>query len=186
MLFSSSAQAGQAKVGPCVNPIREPQDLIDEAERLWKAEDNKDNQITSSWGGCVVLCVNKDRATKDHAQVIEVWERRVSQESGVYSRFPKSPDDDKNLVSKSGKLDIWPKRVDGTELDFNFLLATANYPFKVGEPCSYPDARKIAQAWLDAPKQLPYFNTNCAHGIRTFQDAAIVQVLSTECNPLSC
>jgi hypothetical protein len=186
MLFSSSAGPGQAKVVPCALNINKPEDIVAEGERLWKVEDDKDRRISSVWrqgqdGGCVVLCVNPDRRSDDHDFVIDTWKQRVSKEPTVYSNFPKSPDDDSNLVSKDGMLSYWP---DGVEVDF--LLATANYPFQLDKPTSYPSARTIAQAWLDNPSELRYFTNNRFYGFHTFQDAAIAEGLSVQSDPLSC
>lgn len=186
MLFSSSAAPGQAKVVPCANDILKPQNLIDEAERLWRAEDGKSGQISSSWqrgndGGCVVLCVNSDRRSNDHDRVVDAWKKRVAEEQAVYSRFPKSPDDDRNLVSEDGILSFWPEG----ELEFDFLLATANYPFRLDQAAPYPNPLTIAEAWLKNLDQLYYFNGNCLNGIRTFQDAQIELLLSAKLDPLS-
>lgn len=180
MVFSSSAQNGQAKVVPTAHQLQKPKDLVDEAERLWKAEDNKINQVTSAWGGCVVLCVNNERNSQERAAFLEAWYQRVNHEPAVYRQFPQSPDDDKLLVNSEGLLDFWPTCLDGSKLDFDLLLATANYPFRAGNPCGYPDPRTIAQAWIGNLDELRYFRNNISNGFRTFQDAEIMQALPTE------
>ncbi len=178
MLFSSSAPNGQALVIPYSHRVRQPQDLINEAERLWKAEDNQINKITSPWGGCVALCVNEKRYSNEHAALLEIWEGRVKREADIYELFPQSPDEDRRLVNNNGVLDIWPTRLDGQALDFDFLLATANYPFNPVAPRPYPNAQAIAEAWLANPGELRYFTNNYTNNFRTFQDDAIMLALS--------
>jgi hypothetical protein len=185
MLFSSSAGPGQAKVVPCANSIREPKDLVEESERLWSAEAEVNGQISSIWqsgrdGGGVVLCINEERSSNNHDLVIDAWKQRVLKEPTVYSNFPKSPDDKSSLVSKEGILSFWPNSV---KLDF--LLATANYPFKLDKPAPFPDPGAIANAWLKNLDKLEYFNGNCGNDIRTFQDEQIALVLSSKLDPLS-
>jgi hypothetical protein len=172
MVFSSSAGDGQAKILPCLQD--DPGQLVAEAEALWAAESGARDSISSDWGGCVVLCVNPDRQIPD--SVLNAWTQRVRRESEVYAEFPKSQDDDVNLVTADGRLLIWPERVDCNKLDFDVLLATANYP----RPLSYPHPDAIANAWNKAkkePRAVRYFRQNRANGIFTFQDQAIIQLL---------
>jgi hypothetical protein len=180
MVFSASALPGYAKVVPCRTNVTSDQDLFEEATNLWAAEAklNSNNQISASWG-CVVVCVNPHRAIPP--EILASWKTRVSEDPNVHDHYAKftHPANEVNLVSDSGLLQIaWPKRTDDTELDFDLLLATANYPFEPGAPCPYPTPREIAGAWLKYPEEVTYFNRNCADGFRTFEDDAIVQILS--------
>ena len=176
MVFSSAAPLGQAKILPCKN--NDSDLLIEEANELWTAEDNVAGCISSSWGGCTVLCVNPEREIP--VSVLKNWTDQVAEEPTTYAKFPKSPDDDRQLVTTDGFLNIWPTRSDGADLDFDLLLATANYPFSIGSPVPYPEPDAIAKAWKARTDQLYYFNGNCANGIRTFQDDLIALCLSPE------
>src|SRR5260370_7892191 len=62
MVFSRLCDAGRAKVLRCTRSISTPEDLIVEAEALWKAEQPGacPGRIAAEWG-CVALLCNPDR-----------------------------------------------------------------------------------------------------------------------------
>ena len=78
------------------------------------------------------------------------------------------------VVDKSGVLNIcWPRTVDGSPLEFNALLATANSP--LGSSRGYPSPRQIADAWntRDGRAAVGYFWNNRDNGITTHHDRDI-------------
>ena len=172
MVFSSSLSEdhfGQAIVVPFKS-----KDIISEAESLWTAErppNKKPNGCISANWGCVALVENPDRPIPDKLR--EAWTKRVSCEP-CYGQSMNSAFKELPAVDQSGFLNLqWPKSSDGSELDFNALLATATNPTIVAR--GYPSAQQIASAWSthEGKEYVDYFLKNKANGIKTFQDVEI-------------
>ena len=172
MVFSASLseeQFGQAIIVPFKS-----KNLIEEAECLWTAEmrpDSKPNgRISADWG-CVALVENPDRPIPDELR--EAWKKRVSCEP-CYGQSMNSASAELPTVDRSGLLNIqWPKSSDGSDLNFNALLATATNPTIIDG--TYPSVQQIASAWNthEGKKHVEYFWKNRAHEVKTFQDVKI-------------
>lgn len=165
-------QMGQARVVQCQRPVATSADLIAEAEWLWAAEENKvpclsnspQHRISAGWG-CVVLLCNPQ--VQISAELTDGWAQRVASEGAATN---------KHLVSPSGLLQIsWPDLVGGGPVPLDVLLATSTNPKPRDQ---YPDAVQVAKAWI-AAKDASYFWENRMHGIHTFQDQAIEQLLNS-------
>jgi hypothetical protein len=177
MVFSRLAPAGHAKVVQCSHAIAAADDLITEALHLWEAEELSRNtgRIAQNWG-CVALLCNPDRRISD--DLLNAWAERVECEQD-YGNVSQAVDEGR-LIGNDGILQIeWPRRVtDGTAVDLDLLLATANDPTLTGIPLSYPNVETIVNKWnTAAPKHAEYFWKNTDHGITTFQDDEIRAVL---------
>ncbi len=176
MVFSRLCPAGTAKLVPCSHAISTPQDLITEAEYLWKAEqpDAELHRIASPWG-CVAALCNPERNLPE--EILNGWAERVADEPG-YGNVPQTEAEGR-LIGKEGLLQIvWPGLVEGgAAVQLDILLVTANAPNLSGTPLCYPSVETIARAWNSAGDHAEYFwrNTDC--GIRTFQDDEIRELL---------
>ncbi len=173
MVFSRLCAGGHAKVLRCTRGVSTPADLIAEAEALWKAEQPgaDTGRIAVNWG-CVALLCNP--AQKSPEDILQGWADRVGREPG-YGHMSQTQEEGA-LVSEKGLLQIdWPHLVeDGTPLQLDLLLATANDPEITAASPSYPSAQTIADAWnAAASKHAEYFWKNIDNGIRTFQDDEI-------------
>ena len=173
MVFSRLCPMGHAKLVPCSHAISTVQDLIAEAECLWKAEqpDAEPNRIASTWG-CVALLHNPLRNISE--EVLKGWTERVSREPD-YGRVSQTKDEGILVSREDGLLRIeWPGLAEGgAPAEFDLVLATANDPrIKVSSP-TYPTAQAIADAWNKAGRHVEYFWKNTDSGIRTFQDDEI-------------
>jgi len=173
MVFSRLCESGHAKVVRCAHTISSAEDLIAEAEHLWKAEQPSAaaDRIAAHWG-CVGLLCNPERRIPD--DLLKRWAHRVRGEPD-YGNVPQT-DDEGCLVGTDGVLRIpWPHLVEGgTAVQLDLLLATANDPTLTGVPPSYPSVEIIAQAWnAEGNEHTEYFWRNIDGGIRTFQDDEI-------------
>jgi hypothetical protein len=178
MVFSRLCPPGTAMLVPCSHTISTPQDLITEAEHLWKAEqpDAELHRIASPLGwGCVAALCNPQR--KLPQEILNGWAKRVADAPG-YGKVPQTEAEGR-LISKEGLLQIaWPRLVEGgAEVQLDILLVTANAPDLSGTPLCYPSVETIARAWNLAGGHAEYFWTNTDRGIRTFQDDEIRELL---------
>lgn len=172
MVFSRSCEPGHARVVRCKRSISTVDDLIAEAQALWKAEQPSatPGRIAADWG-CVALLRNPGRPIP--VDLLEEWARRVADEPN-YGRVRQAQEEG-CLVTKDGLLQIdWPGLVEGGEaLQLDILLVTANDPTLTGTPPAYPSAETIADAWNHAGDHVDYFWKNRDSGIQTFQDDEI-------------
>jgi len=173
MVFSRLCETGQAKVVRCSHTASSAEDLIAEAEHLWKAEQPgaAAGRISAEWG-CVALLYNPGRNIPQG--LVTGWANRIAHEPG-YGSVPQTQDEG-CLVSNDGLLRIpWPHLVEGgAAVQLDFLLATANHPTLAGVPPSYASVETIANAWKAAANNhVEYFWRNVESGICTSQDDAI-------------
>jgi hypothetical protein len=172
MVFSRLCETGQAMVVRCVQTVSSAEDLVSEAEHLWKAEQASAGagRIAADWG-CVALLRNPVRKISE--EILKGWAKRVAREPD-YGNVPQT-EAEGLLVSIDGLLRIpWPRLVEGgTPVQLDLLLATANDPTLTGTPQSYPSVETIANAWNRAGNHVEYFWRNIDSGILTFQDDAI-------------
>jgi hypothetical protein len=178
MVFSRLSPPGAAKLVPCSHTISTPQDLITEAEHLWKAEkpDAKAHRIASPLGwGCVAALCNPER--KLPQEILNGWAKHVADKPG-YGKVPQTEAEGR-LISKEGLLQIvWPRLVEGgAAVQLDILLVTATAPDLSGTPLCYPSVETIARAWNSAGSHAEYFWRNADSGIRTFQDDEIRELL---------
>ncbi|HET6842342.1 MAG TPA: hypothetical protein VFK06_11765 [Candidatus Angelobacter sp.] len=179
MVFSRLCEPGQAKLVTCSHTVSSLEDLLAQAEHLWKAEQLNADQgrIAVGWG-CVALLFNPERKIPE--DLLKGWADRVGREAD-YGHVSQT-EDEGILVSEDGLLQIaWPRLVkDGTPVQLDLLLATANDPGITATSPRYPEPETIANAWnAAASKHTEYFWKNLDNGIRTFQDEEIRTLLLT-------
>jgi hypothetical protein len=178
MVFSRGCPLGEAKVVTCRSQITSADDLMVEAEQLWKAErlsDRANHQVSAPWG-CVALLVRPSAQVPPN--LLRSWAKRTSSESN-YGSVPQT-EGEGTLVGDDGILRIaWPEPAGGesqTPLKLDLLLATVTHPTL--DDNKYPSAQAIASAWGEAdPDEVLYFRSNRRHSIRTFQDEEILAEL---------
>jgi hypothetical protein len=178
MVFSRLCPQGRAKLVPCSHAISTAQELIAEAECLWKAEepDAEPHRIASTWGCVAMLCNPERRIPKEF---LHGWAERVSCEPD-YGRVSQTREEGILVGRNEGLLHIdWPRLAEGdAEADFDVLLVTANDPrIRTSSP-TYPTPYMIAEAWNRAAKHVNYFWKNTDNGIRTFEDDQIRALLN--------
>ena len=182
MVFSTwlyREQLGQAIIVRCKQDIAKGEDLVKEAECLWTAEttdgDNPHNLISATWG-CVALLKNPDRSLSD--DLLDCWTNHVSKENESDNRKKIiSAYCNEDVLSQNGFLKIpWPKTVDGSDLNFDVLLATVTCPKP--DKGRYPSAQAVADAANKSDKGREYFCENRKHRIETFQDTEIKRFLA--------
>jgi len=183
MVFSRLCEAGQARVVRCSHIISSADELIEEAEHLWKAEqpNAEAGRIAADWG-CVGLLCNPERKIPE--DLLKGWANRVANEPG-YGNVPQIQKEG-CLVSNDGLLHIpWPRMVEGgATVRLDLLLATANHPTLTGTPPSYPSVETVCCAWNAAGgNHVEYFWRNVENGILTFQDDAIRKQLRPRAHP---
>jgi hypothetical protein len=174
MVFSRLCAAGQAKLIRCSHSISTSQDLIAEAEHLWKAEQPRAeaHQIATDWGCVALLCNPKRQIPPD---LLTGWAERVKEPD--YGNVTQTQAEGV-LVSDDGLLRIdWPQLVAGGEADVDLILVTANDPEITLSSPTYPSAQVIADAWNRARHHVEYFWKNIDNGIRTFEDDQIRALL---------
>jgi hypothetical protein len=172
MVFSRLCPVGQAKLIPCSRTILSIEDLVAEAECLWKAEqpDAEPHRIAAKWG-CVALLCNPARDIP--GELLKGWKERVGREPH-YGQVSQTREEG-TLVGRDGLLAIeWPRLVDGNApADLDLLLVTANDPKISASSPAYPTAEAVAAAWNNAGDNVEYFWNNRESGISTFQDDQI-------------
>ena len=191
MVFSNGHQLGQAKAVPCARSVSCLEELIDEAECLWAAEQpsnqnpDKKKRLSEKWG-CIALLAHpsfqKTPGQELLRQLLDGWAKRVSLEGNYDDKNYNEPDG-RCLVDNRGILQIpWPDRTDGSgPLPFDIVLATATTPTPDSETQDYHSASAVAQAWKsDKNGHDKYFWRNRQHGIHTFQDEEIAKQLRAE------
>jgi hypothetical protein len=169
---------GTGKVIPLKYPVETPEQLVQEAELLWAAEQKKspsNNLLSANWG-CVALMVNSDSQVS--LDLLDGWRERVTQES-QYGKLCHTKQEGL-VVTVDGFLNVpWPRLLqEDIPLPMDILLATATNPTLTGDPPTYPRIREIARAWrLDSEGNDRYFWRNREGGIHTYQDDAILKFL---------
>lgn len=187
MVYAPATPLGRAKVVPCKQHVASLKDIVKEAAALWAAEQNEEVQpppteLHSAQWGCVGLLPNPQRDIPGH--LLEGWAQRVSRERSIRNGA-KNYDTVKYAVLSQAAIDElgllqipWPDRSDdGGVLDgFDFLLATATKPVPDPATGDYVSPTALAGAWNKAGNA-SYFHSNRKHGIETFQDREIVELL---------
>jgi len=189
VFFAGPSQLGSARVIPCQKPIASCSDLTEEAKYLWAAEQAQtkpEDNVSAEWGGVALLVKEQSDSARQSrvSDLREFWTRFIRESSHNalnYDELARSC----ACVSCDGLLEIpWPVSVDGSSLEFDLLLATANRPTLSGNAPTYPDAATVAAAWLRAANDQgsienyqDYFWENRANGITTFHDEEIEAAL---------
>lgn len=178
MVFSNAllpSRLGQALVLPCQRTVSTGDQLVNEAQALWAAEQDelsKPGPISASWGAVGLLLNPEQRANDIKAS----WSRRVKAESKYYSEFDHAPQEPP-AVGSDGILSIpWPIMESGAPLKVDALLATATVPTLING--SYASPQEIAKAWKTAPREQGYFDKNRCEGITTADDPSIIKYLA--------
>lgn len=171
MVFSSDCYqqgVGKALLVPLKSKIKNLDELVIEAKKLWEAEGGIEDRVSGTWGA-VGLLVNPESALP--AEIIDGWKdfyKHQDRKPGFKSIGNESPS-----LSADGMLGLqWIVDVESNKsVDFDFILATATLPEK-----EYPTPKAIAQACLDK-NYTEYFDKNRENGIITFQDEEILKLL---------
>ncbi len=181
MVFSGVLGEGQLGCGivvPCKRSVGTPEELVREAKHLWAAEEESSptERISARWG-CVGLVRNPDRPVPE--VLMKDWRALIAKEGNWgYGQLAHAANEKPAVDRHSGFLNItWPRTQDGSTLTLDLLLATATNPtIKNGR---YASAQDVADGWITpkGKKHVNYFRKNRAHGITTFEDAEIKQVL---------
>ena len=187
MVFSPeyNQRQGTGTAIRCEANVTSIEDLIEEAEELWKAESNgQDGRLSDSWG-CVTLIVSDrflehaDRSQRQ--QLLNDWAARVSSpRESSYGNLGFSERDREaaqGQVIADGRLRIpWPSLSSGEPLSLDLLLATATNPGVGANGALYPTAQQVADAW-NRNGHVYYFRCNRLAGIHTADDEAIEKFL---------
>lgn len=178
MVFSNEllpSRLGWALVMPCRCTVSTADQLVNEAEILWAAEQSnlaKPGPISADWGA-VGLMINPKQTADDDIKA--GWLRRVESERQHYEGFSHA-ENEEPAVDPSGILSIpWPMPESGAPLNVDILLATATQPCVDGG--FYATPQVIAEAWNRAPKEQRYFDENRRAGITTADDYCIMKYL---------
>lgn len=182
MVFSNELlpqRTGWALVMPCRCTVSTADQLVNEAQALWAAEQSHRSPpgpLAATWGAVGLLPNPRCQAALD--DIRDGWTRRVAQEPQHYAHF-KHAANEQPAVSPDGILSIqWPSTESGAPLNVDLLLATAIVPcFNNG---SYATPQAIAEAWNRAPKEQRYFDENRRVGITTADDYRIMKYLGQE------
>ena len=156
MTFELATPQGQAVLVPCAAPTDRVEDLLKEAEDLWKAEQPNAaaGALGADWG-----CVGVQFRDSSHSW-LKAW-------CGVFRErrtHAVSPVDDRGVLGIP-----WPLKTSGAATDVDFVLATATL-----KECSRPTAEAIANAWIQqSAGHERYFFENVRLGIRTHADVSI-------------
>ncbi|MDE2773579.1 MAG: hypothetical protein OXI46_07715 [Gemmatimonadota bacterium] len=182
-----SPQLGAYEYGTAIAVPYWTRNLIEEAEKLWAAEDNRgrrpEGRISTDLG-CVALLENPDHRLPDRMR--EEWKERIVREEGYHGSVRMNGEERDVVDPRSGLLAIdWPRTVTGSRLEWSALLATVTRPRgPEGSPRRYPLPEEIADAWGNAEDSEPdsgrtadYFWKNREHGITTHQDPEIEALL---------
>ena len=180
MIFSNhpSTVLGQAFIIPLKEEIKNYSVLeknafaMAKAEGIWKNNDLVPS-INKPWGTVGLLLNPKnDRKDNINADLIRnSWQQ-------IYQTYHNSFNpstynigaDDVPLIDQDGFLQIpWTEQMN----DFDFLLATPTVP----NPHKILSASEIAEK-MNVTGYWSYFTKNASHGITTFQDEEILQLLS--------
>jgi hypothetical protein len=181
MSCSESQKLGTGLVIPARARCDHPAQLLEEAEHLWAAERNSEElgKISASWGR---VCLLHELTETPPAEILEAWSRRLQAPGESYRPVPNATEEEHLLDSGSGLARFeWPLDDETGEklVDFDFLLMTATEPTL--DNGRYPTPVQIAYAWrADKKGHVSYFHNNRLHGITTFQDEDILQVLQGE------
>lgn len=182
MVFSCGLEnehLGCAVIVPCIRKVTSIENLIEEAEHLWVAEQVEPHRgagkISGTWG-CVGLLANPD--SKIPLALSQGWgERENHEQNRNYGQLDHAPDESP-AVNDEGILQIaWPPLLDsGGGVPCDLLLATATKPTLIDG--RYATAEEVAHAWIEAGEDsVEYFRSNREHGIITFQDEEIARYL---------
>lgn len=166
---------GWALAVPCRCRANTVNQLVEEAEALWAAEQSETTEpgpLAARWG-CVGLLCNPNSVGLDAVQ--QAWSHRVKEEHRIYQRFPHVTNE-LPAVDAAGRLTMpWPTMESGEALDADLVLATATVPTLV-EETRYATSAEVAEPWNDAQRR-NYFDKNREFGISTAFDAEIRQAL---------
>lgn len=162
MVLDPAVPAGRAFLVPSIREVETIEDLVDEAEALWRAERNATtgSGICAEWG-CVGALFRGDL---DDARVMNGWSQHFRSACA-----PTAP------VHQDGILGIaWPvSMTDGAPVVADVILAAATQA-----EASRPSPSQIADAWIEQNNgKERYFFQNVQSGIRTADDQAIAQRL---------
>jgi hypothetical protein len=173
MVLSMKAPNGRAKLVPCTKLITNSNDLLEEAVRLWQAESQtaSNSALSASWG-CVGLKMRDDVVCPD--DIPTKW-AQVAKDNQAHFNI-RHAHDELPLLDNSGVLQVaWPTKADGKPLtEIDALLVSVNQPTLTAKN-EYADPYDIARAWLKCPEHDNYFYKNSEHGIKTFEDDAILE-----------
>lgn len=171
--------SGVGMVIPCRAKVESPDDLLEEAAALWRAEsnssDSNDLTVSDDWGSIAVLL---NPAVDSHGPLVAPWRETVSR-SPHYGKLQSARGEPAVVDPRTGlALLPWPQRSGSAEpIDFDLLLLAATDPHIVEG--RYVNATTVAEAWQGEPRHADYFWNNQQHGIETADDRSIRLVLES-------
>lgn len=181
MVFSNEllpARTGWALAMPGRCSVSTPDQLVNEAQALWAAEQSSrlpPGPLSAAWGAVGLLPNPRQTALNE---IKTGWTRRVAEESQHYAQF-RHTNGEQAAVSQDGILTIpWPTDESDVPLEVDLLLATATVPCLHDGSYATPEA--IAEEWKRAPKEQRYFDENRRAGITTADDYRIMKYLCQE------
>ncbi|MEQ5790657.1 hypothetical protein J4E06_06320 [Muricauda sp. NFXS6] len=154
---------------------RQPQDLIDEAMALIKAEcmATQLNFSVFNWKwGTVGICLNPKILEKNEGgfqSFLNLWRNKYGTKKPLKpSEFKVGAEEE--IINDGGVINLrWPEELD----KFDYYITTLTKP----ELSIYPSSKEVAQVMTDSHDET-YFRNNRKHGIITFQDEAIEEILN--------
>ncbi len=149
-------------------------ELKKEAEKMGEAE-GFNNGFSSIWGS-VALLLNPNKIIDD--SIKEEWKQFMSNKIPKYFLSEKKLKSEKFPIDFNGFLKIkWPKEVIQKNRigKYDFFIATVTTPSLINN--RYPTVYKIANA-MEKVDDYSYFEKNREHGITTFQDERISNIIS--------
>lgn len=171
MVLSTSCKSAD-KIGtgamlPFVKLIGNTNYLCKVAKAIIDAENKKEVDFLGfNWGwGCLSLLPNRNKLKYDNVmQLIQFWATKYG---GGFNPNEYIIEGEQQLITKQGKL-LLDWKDEYADLDFIVITATKpNIPI--------PSSKELAQS---AENDKSYFEENKNHGINTFQDEAMLQILN--------
>jgi hypothetical protein len=170
MTFSCSAGAGVAYVVPCRKPVRNAEDLFEEAGALALAEGFDNAHEWPSWGAVGLLVRDSDAAS----DISILWSKHFNERADAARAVQRTcASEEAPQIDNHGFLRVgWPQELEhGEPVAFDLLLATANEPsIARGQ---YAGPAEIAESLVETAHKADYFCANVLSGIRTFEDLQI-------------
>lgn len=171
MIFDNTLrkdQFGNAKVLPLKRTIHNFDALKTEVEELSEAEGKDRNFLkgTPAWCFCTII-FNPKVEDSIRKSILTDWKKELEKNEEYLSC---DKDFKEYCVKPSGELDIpWPAEAN----EFDFLLAAATKP-QLRQGVDELTHEEIAQY----VGSRPYFGPNVAHGITTYQDDFISEIVN--------
>lgn len=177
MVFSNTCKKnnslGIGYIFPINKPIKNSNDLIDQAKALWRAESPSSGELCASWGTVALL---ENPIKEIDPSIIKKWRKTLHDVINKTETDISLLENERPIIDGYGMLKIgWPQPLEeGRFNDFDLLLATITSPMSITN--LYPSAVQIASKMIHN-NYFVYFFKNIENGIRTYQDEEILKIL---------